>query len=166
MKNSTHGHKSSFQTVRGLGHQSFAPARLFIAVGLQHESPAGVVQLLIAALAADNRFLCRGPDRLDVRVIAAQRRERVPYVRLTRLGMGRHAELGARPDAVPVTHATHPLSLERSWKINRLTRVSRHVHEFEPFLLFTREGEAKQFELKLGIPNCTYLRTTVNREKL
>lgn len=105
--------------MRGLGNQSFAPARLFVAVGLQHESAAGVVQLLIAALAADDRLLCRTAGRLDVRVVAAQRRERVPHVRLARLGMGRHAEFGARPDAVPVTHAAHPLSLKRSWKIKR-----------------------------------------------
>jgi len=106
--------------VRGLGHQSFSPAWLLVAVGLQHEPAPGVVQLFVAAFAADHRLVghtTRGTGRARfhvVRVVAAQRRQRVPQLRFARFRMGRHAEPGAGSDAVTVTHSAHPLTLERT----------------------------------------------------
>lgn len=96
----------------GLGHQRLMLVRLLVAVGLQHEPTAGVVQLLVATLATDYRVFGHAAH-LVLSVIATQRRQGIPDIRFVWFGMRCHPEPSTGPDAVSVSHATHPLSLKR-----------------------------------------------------
>lgn len=114
-RSGTYGHKRPLQTVRGLRDEGFSPAWLLVAIRFQHKPTPGVVQLLVPALTTDRRVLCGAAGHLDVRVIAAQRRQRVPDVRLVWLRMGSHSELRTGSDAVSMAHASHPLTLKCPW---------------------------------------------------
>jgi len=118
----TYRHERPLETVRGLGHQRLVFVRLLVTVGLQHEPTSGVVQLLVATLATNYRVFGRAA-RLDVRVVATQRRQGIPDVRFVWLGMRCHPEPSTGPNAVSVSHASHPLPLKRPLKIKRANKL-------------------------------------------
>lgn len=111
----TYRHKRPLKTVGGLGHQRLVFARLLVAVSLQHEPTTGVVQLLVSTFTTDY-LVFRRAARLIVSVIATQRRQGIPDIRFVWFGMRCHPESSTGPDAVSVSHATHPLSLKRPLK--------------------------------------------------
>lgn len=115
---STYRHECSLETVSGLRHKRLSFVRLFVAVSLQHESTARVVQFFVTSLAADHRVFGRAAH-LVVRVITAQRRQGIPDVRFVWLGMRCHPEPSTGPDTVSMSHSTHPLPLKRPLKRKR-----------------------------------------------
>lgn len=100
--------------MRRLGYQVLPSTRLLVTVGFQHEPATGVVKFFVAAFAA-NRLVIGPATSLVVCIVAAQRRQGVSDVRFVRLGMRCHPKPSAGPDAVTVSHATHPLTLKSSW---------------------------------------------------